>query len=420
MTDPSRSRLFARTVVIDDPGDLLARLAEASDTAWLRRGDGVVGLEVLERHCPATIDAAADWWAAFAERVEHSTELPGRWGVGPLAFGSFAFDPGHTTAPSVLIVPRMIVGRRNGVSWLTVIDNRPIGPEGDDLGAPAPAQPADRPGAVRLAPAGPDAADYGRRVAEVVARINAPESALAKVVLARAVRATAEHPIAARWLAARLASDYPTCWTFHVDGLVGASPEMLLRAEGGLAMSRVLAGTIRRSGDADAGALAEALAGSSKDLEEHRFAVESVADALRPACTGMNVPDSPSVLQLPNVMHLASDVTGVVDGPVSSLRLAGLLHPSAAVCGTPTPAALAAIAETEGLDRGRYAGPVGWIDLAGDGEWAIALRCGQLDATDPRAITLYAGCGIVGRSEPAAEIAETEAKLRPMLDALGA
>ena len=167
------------------------------------------------------------------------------------------------------------------------------------------------------------------------------------------------------------------CWTFHVDGIFGATPEMLVRRERGLVTSRVLAGTIRRTGDDDRDlALAATLARSSKDLEEHEYAVRSVADALDPHCSSMNVPEAPFVLHLPNVMHLATDVAGVVHDAetVSSLQLAEALHPSAAVGGTPTPVAIALIAEIEGMDRGRYAGPVGWMDAAGDGEWGIALR----------------------------------------------
>jgi menaquinone-specific isochorismate synthase len=237
------------------------------------------------------------------------------------------------------------------------------------------------------------------------------------VVLARDLYAIAEEDIDPRWLLARLAERYGRCWTYQVDGLIGATPEMLLRQEAGLATSRVLAGTIRRSGQADL-ALAAALARSSKDLEEHVYAVQSVATALAPYCSGMHVPDAPYVLELPNVLHLATDVTAVAQPGTTSLELAAALHPSAAVCGTPTDRARAEIAELEHLDRGRYSGPVGWIDANGDGEWAIALRCGQIDDTDRRRIQLFAGCGIVAGSDPEAELAESNAKLVPMRDAL--
>ena len=183
--------------------------------------------------------------------------------------------------------------------------------------------------------------------------------------------------------------------------------------------SRVLAGTIRRTGDDERDlALAATLARSSKDLEEHEYAVRSVADSLAPHCTSMNVPESPFVLHLPNVMHLATDVAGVAAGSATSLDLAAALHPSAAVGGTPASEAKALIAEIEGMDRGRYAGPVGWMDADGDGEWGIALRAGAVDPADPRTVRLFAGCGIVADSDPASELAEAQAKFVPVRDAL--
>jgi menaquinone-specific isochorismate synthase len=181
----------------------------------------------------------------------------------------------------------------------------------------------------------------------------------------------------------------------------------------------VLAGTIRRSQDDEHDlALAASLARSSKDLEEHEYAVRSVAEALAPYCNTTNVPESPFVLHLANVMHLATDVTGVLADNATSLQLAAALHPSAAVCGTPTEAAASLIDEIEGMDRDRYAGPVGWLDARGDGEWGIALRCARLDPGDPQSLRLFAGCGIVAGSDPAAELAESNAKLLPIREAL--
>jgi menaquinone-specific isochorismate synthase len=217
-----------------------------------------------------------------------------------------------------------------------------------------------------------------------------------KVVLARDLEARAERSIDLRWLLRNLAARYPGCWTFAVDGLVGATPELLVRLERGLVHSRVLAGTIRRTGDdAHDLALAGSLARSSKDLEEHEYAVRSLADALAPHCSSMNVPETPFVLHLPNVMHLATDVAGVLADGVTALALAEALHPTAAVCGTPTTAARDLIRELEGMDRGRYAGPVGWMDGRGDGEWGIALRCAEVDPADGSRLRLLAGCGIV-------------------------
>ena len=192
---------------------------------------------------------------------------------------------------------------------------------------------------------------------------------------------------------------------------------MLVRLEKGLVTSRVLAGTIRRTGDDSHDlALAASLARSSKDLEEHEYAVRSVADALRPHCSSMNVPESPFVLHLPNVMHLATDVAGVLSGSATSLRLAAALHPSAAVSGTPREAADEIIARLEPHDRGGYASPVGWMGASGDGQWAIALRMAHL--VDDTTAVLQAGGGLVEASDPVSEHAEVLAKCRPMLRAL--
>jgi menaquinone-specific isochorismate synthase len=262
-------------------------------------------------------------------------------------------------------------------------------------------------------------AQWSTVVANAVARINAGE--MDKVVLARDLSANAGSGIDPRWLLLRLAERYETTWVFAVDGLVGATPELLVRLDKGLVTSRVLAGTIRRTGDDEHDlALAASLARSSKDLEEHEYAVRSVAEALEPHCSSINVPESPFVLHLSNVMHLATDVAGVLTDGATSLALAASLHPSAAVCGTPTPVAHAAIRELEQMDRGRYAGPVGWMDSSGDGEWGIALRCGAYDPETASQIRLFAGCGIVAGSDPDSELAESDAKFVPMRDALTA
>ncbi len=414
---PPQPSWRAQTIAIDDPGPLEAYLPNTPSLAWLRRGDGMIGLGEAVRLQGAGWDEADAWWRTFCAELDVDTDIPGVG--GPVVFASFPFDPGHTAASSVLVVPRVVIGRRRGQAWVTTIGPGPAGrpvPSGDLIRPPRMA------GVTRRSL---DRELWQRIVAEAVDRIE--RNGLSKVVLARGVEVAAEEPIDPRWLVGALTERYPNCWTYCVDGLVGASPEMLVRLEDGLAMSRVLAGTIRRTPSTGSGEvsaeeldlkLAQSLARSGKNLVEHGLAVESVAAALAPFCSGMNVPDAPYVLELPNVLHLASDVTAVAHGDVTALRLAAELHPSAAVCGTPTATARKAIAELEHLDRGRYSGPVGWMDAAGDGEFAIALRCGQL-SEDRRSITLYAGCGIVTESDPAEEYAETEAKLVPMLEALG-
>jgi menaquinone-specific isochorismate synthase len=428
--------LVVRTVPLDlparaggapDPADLLDLLPPAARAgtplAWVRRGDGLVAWgEVLrlEVSGPGRFAAAESAWRDVLAHavVRDEVQVPGS---GPVAFGSFAFDD-ESAAGGVVVVPQVVVGRRGGRAWLTMMA------AGPDLG-PAPVLdelvgervPPTAPGAVAYTDGAVSADGWRDVVAAGIAEVRAGR--VDKVVLARDVVARTAEPLDARWALQRLASAYSSCWTFSVDGLIGATPELLVRSEKGLVTSRVLAGTIRRTGDDEADvARAAILAHSSKDLEEHEYAVTSVAHALEPFCSSTNVPDVPFVLHLPNVLHLASDVTGVLDGHAhahpSSLALAAALHPTAAVCGTPTQAAAELIRRIEGMDRARYAAPVGWFGADGDGEWGIALRSAQTDPDDPHRVRLFAGCGIVAASDPAAELAESEAKLVPMRTAL--
>ncbi|WP_205473362.1 isochorismate synthase MenF [Nocardioides sp. SYSU D00038] len=410
------SRLFTRTVRVDlDAGaSLLDLLPADAPVSWLRRGDGLVGwgsaAEVRTRGATRFAETAK-WWSETCAQAEVDDRV-GEPGTGLVGFGTFGFadEPGD----SVFVVPEVVVGRRGDVAWMTTTSR-----EGHVTGvlpdaADAPAAPAG----VVFADGALDGEQWMSVVADAVTRIAAGE--LEKVVLARDLVATCAAPVDVRWPLARLAADYPMCWTFHVDGLFGATPELLVRRERGLVTSRVLAGTIRRTGDDGRDlALAATLARSSKDLEEHEYAVRSVADALEPHCSSMNVPEAPFVLHLPNVMHLATDVAGVVHdaATVSSLELVAALHPSAAVGGTPTPVATALIAAIEGMDRGRYAGPVGWMDADGDGEWGIALRSAEVTGETVR---LFAGCGIVADSDPEAELAESQAKFVPVRNSLEA
>ncbi len=413
LKNPGGSRLRARTVIIDDPGPLEAYLTEQSSFAFLRRGEGFVALGEVARFETDSLDAADIWWDDARQEIENDTELFGVQGTGPIAVGSFAFDPDHSSDPSRLIIPEIVLGRRGGLCWMTRIFR------GDALqDMPAVQPPPMRPAGIAYADGGMNGPAWESAVAEVVRLIQ--RGGADKVVLARDIIAASPEPIDPRWIVRHMVSEYGDCWTYLVDGLVGATPEMLIRLEGGLATSRVLAGTLRRSapGDSDGTALAAALSTSSKDLAEHEYAVRSVAEALAPYCHGMSVPEAPHVVWLPNVMHLATDIAGAVERGPSSLALAAALHPSAAVCGTPTHTALDIINEVEGMDRGRYAGPVGWLDSTGEGEWALALRCGQIDPTTPEEIHLFAGCGIVADSRPDEELAETVAKFVPMRDAL--
>jgi menaquinone-specific isochorismate synthase len=409
LTAPASSLLAVSTVRVDDAGALLALLPEQGALAWVQGGEGLVGWGEsarLELSGPGRFAEAQAWWDALVARsvVHDEVGLPGS---GLVAFGSFAFDP--ASGSSVLVVPEVVLGHRDGTWWRTTIG---AGPAVDT----APSAPR-APSSVVFSDGDVTGAQWMTSVEQAVARI--VDGDLGKVVLARSLDARADEPVDLRWPLRRLAEDYPGCWAFAVDGLLGATPEMLVRLEGGVATSRVLAGTLRRTGDPNEDSRRGAALGRSiKDVEEHGYGVRSVVDSLALHCTDVEVPGAPYVLELRNVMHLATDVRGVVSDGATSLQLVASLHPSAAVCGSPTEVALELIREIEGLDRGRYAGPVGWVDAAGDGEWGIALRCAEVDPQDSRRLRLFAGCGIVAGSQPLHELAESNAKLVPMRDAL--
>jgi menaquinone-specific isochorismate synthase len=300
----------------------------------------------------------------------------------------------------------VLVGRREGLSWVTEF--------GDGPPAVRAVSPVRSTGTLRFADGMLPVAGYRKAVAEAVRRMRAGE--LEKACLAHDLLAVGDEPFDPRFLLGGLAERYPTCWSYAVDSLVGATPELLVRRTAGVVESRVLAGTIwPGSGDN----LSGQLLGSAKDRHEHALAVDSLADALRPLCTTLDVPEQPGVIALHNVSHLSSDVRGTLDpsDPASLLELAEAVHPTAAVGGTPREAALHLITELEGMDRGRYAGPVGWVGSSGDGELGIALRCAQLDGQVAR---LFAGCGIVADSEPHKEAREAAAKMVAVRDALQA
>jgi menaquinone-specific isochorismate synthase len=201
--------------------------------------------------------------------------------------------------------------------------------------------------------------------------------------------------------------------------MVGATPELLVRRAGDQVSALVLGGTTPRGADPERDrALGAELLASAKNTEEHAYAVASIRDALGPLCQRLDVEARPALLKFPNLQHLGTRVQGMLaaNGTVkSALALAAAVHPPAAVCGTPTAAALELIRELEHMDRERYAGPVGWVDADGNGEWGIAIRCAQLAGNTAR---LFAGCGIVAASDPSAELAETLVKLQPMRAAL--
>jgi menaquinone-specific isochorismate synthase len=334
--------------------------------------------------------------------------------------GSFTFAAG---APgSWLVVPSVVVRWTGEEAWITVTGTGD--PAGGSDDGPALLRALGDPGdprwrAVAGGPGGPaqSKSDDEWMAAVASARTSILEGELLKVVLARDVLVDQPEPFSHRAVARRLAERYPQCWTFVAGGMVGASPELLVRREGPTLQSLTLAGSAPRGGVAEADrALGASLLRSHKDRWEHELAVRFVRETLSRCCSELWVDPEPFLLRLANVQHLATNVHGLLAEPLPAVELAGRLHPGAAVCGTPTRAALAVIDRLEGMDRGHYAAPVGWMDGSGDGEWAIALRCAEVSGTRAR---LFAGAGIVAESDPASELEETRLKLRPVLSALG-
>jgi menaquinone-specific isochorismate synthase len=385
-------------------------MKHGDEIVWLRGDEGLVGRGEAARFDlgtgPERFGRAAatlrDLWARAA--VDDSVEA---FGTGPVAFGSFTFDP--RTEGSSLVVPAAVRGARDGIAWTTHVSSGEPG-TADSLTP----QPEMEPERIRYAGSSLPEVGWLEAVDDAVGTIRARR--LEKVVLARDMLVWSEVPLDPRVLVRRLVRRFPQCFTFLYGGLIGASPELLVRRRGSRVESLVLAGSAARGADPSRDvALGDALLASDKDVAEHRLAVESVARVLRPLCSELDVDAAPRLLRLENVQHLATEVRGRLVAPMSALELAGALHPTSAVCGEPTDPAMELIRSLEGMERGRYGGPVGWVDRRGDGEWAIALRCAELSGSRAR---LFAGAGIVDGSRPEAELEETRLKFRAMLSAL--
>ena len=392
-------------------------------------------VRALEAAGPDRFAQVARRWSALA--ADAFADAPdGPAGSGLLALGGFAFAPeggdsprweGFT--PASLVVPEVSLARAGNRVALTV--NVEVAPDDtlEDLSARVagrlgelrgPALPLLDPapaGAYRvLSPMPPS--HYEEAVARAVQRIRAGE--LEKIMLARdvEVHAPIDHDLGA--VLGLLREAFPSCYVFAVGrgdaAFVAASPEVLVRREGQRASTVALAGSSRRSADpAIDEHLGEQLLQSDKDREEHEIVVRRIARALRPHSVWVTAAPEPALVRVANIIHLGTPIRAQLAGPLSAIELAGVLHPTPAVGGEPDRVASRLIPALEGLDRGWYAGPVGWTDAAGDGEFCVALRCALVRG--PLA-HLYAGCGIVADSDPVAELAETEVKLGALLPVL--
>ena len=419
--------LLARTRRLTDEVDLVA-LAGDDGLLFSRGGAGFSGIGSALRidvdRSSGAIDASAVQEAL--ERITVENEVGGP-GTGAVAIGALPFD---RSAPGHLTVPAILVGRsENGECWITTV-------------APRDAQPDDAAVAAFLARGIPTATGFGRdaasgaatdapssfsvhaalappvwcaAVAAATERIRSGE--LGKVVLARSIEVFADAVLRPGPILGHLRRTFPGSWLFNVEGFLGASPEMLVGRHGDQVRAHPMAGTAPRSGDAEADArLASALLASSNTLAEHRHTIDMVHDTLLPWCSYLDEEAEPSIVAMANVQHLATRLEGQLSAPAASvLELVSALHPTPAVGGMPRESALGLIAELEQLDRGRFAGPVGWVDTAGNGTWAVGIRSAELAGHTAR---LFAGVGVVADSDPETELAETRAKLQTMLGAI--
>ena len=409
--------LRARTVALQDPPDLLAEAGE-SGYLWREERGGLAATGTAARidlpdglQYPA--GPARDLELLAGVEVEDQIGLPG---CGPILIGALPFDPG---APAHLVIPQRVVGFRDGRAWVTTVDLT-ASPEAVATGGTVegPTRPSGSPPDHFSLTSSMPHADWKAVISAAVDAIKRGE--MRKVVLARRVDITGNRPFVISDVLSRLQALYPSCMVFSVEGFLGASPELLIRRTGELVESHPLAGTVARSGDtrSDEGLIA-GLMGSEKARHEHQVVVDELRAALEPLCAELDIPEQPSVMGLRNVSHLGTRITGrLAPGKgrfPSALELVARVHPTPAVGGNPTDVAIRYAADVEGFDRGRYAGPVGWMDSRGDGAFALGIRCAEVSGARAR---IYAGNGVVAGSDPDEELAETQLKLQALLAAL--
>ncbi len=393
--------------------DLLAAYRAPDGFFFERSGRGIAGSGASAR----VVIPAGDGQVAHADAAVRAALAAAAYegDAPPVAVGALPFG---TAREALLTVPIHIVRRgADGVMKETFVGTGAVDPAPFDRSAGG-AAPHDAFDEIQVRSV-PSPESYMRAVDAALEHLR--EGSLRKVVLARTMEVDAGRELDPRRLVQRLRSVDPDCYAFAAPTpagvLVGASPELLVSRQGSQVRADPLAGSAPRSGDpAEDRANAEALGSSAKDRHEHAIVVEGVFAALHPLCVDLRHDPEPVLMATANVWHLLTRFRGRLKEPLpSALELAAALHPTPAVGGTPTEDALALIGELEPFDRGGYAGPIGWVDADGDGEWAIALRCAEL--VGDRA-TLFAGAGIVADSAPARELDETERKFRAFLDSL--
>lgn len=400
-------RLIAQTEVVDDRRTLREIItADSPEMVWAQGDEGLLGWGEVARFDTLSMKEASAWWKELSSSYR-AEDIPEEYGSGPVAFGSFVFDPENTSQTGVMLVPKNVISRRKGVTYRTT-----VALEKD----PDRAWIRNGKDSSRFVE-NPTSAE--QKVSQWIFAVNHALDAihkgeLEKVILAREIIIAVPHDLQNSSILTALLANEKSSWIFQVDRLLGATPEMLLKRSGAAVHSRVLAGTYA-GGEQQSHDYFE----SSKSRREHELAVSSVVEKLMTRYPTGTSASQPFILELASLAHLATDVVATATDNQSALDLAAELHPTAAVCGTPRNAARSFIAAHENLDRGRYTGPVGWVDPRGNGEWGIALRCAEVLGTDERALRLFAGCGIVEESLPEDELQETADKFGPLLRALG-
>jgi isochorismate synthase len=409
---PEAGQLVASTSRARADVELLD-VAGADGMIFAADGSGVAGAGVALRVPlpvgPGRLAVAAGEVQRALRAIECRNEV-GLPGCGPVAFAALPFSD---DAPASVVVPSLVVGRTpDGTAWTTTVGTGEL-PAPTVVPPGAGHEPAG-PGAYRVRATRP-AEEWCGAVARAVEAVRAGE--VDKVVLAREVVVEADAPLSAGAVLRRLAAAYPSAMIYGVDGLVGASPELLVSRSGDVVRSHPMAGTTLRSGDPAADArLAASLLSSAKDRAEHQITIDMVLDAVLPFCSYVDSEPEPGIVASANVQHLASLVEGRLSSPPASvLDLVAALHPTPAVCGWPVAPARELIDRLERLDRGRYTGAVGWVDADGNGRFAVAIRGAELEGNRAR---LFAGTGIVADSDPVTELAETRAKLQAVLSAV--
>ncbi len=405
------------TVRLDPDLDPVA-IGARSGLLWCRNqaDDPVPALAGIGRALRLPVDRPAG--AAAAQQALAELAGPndvGGSGTGPVAFGAFVFD---RTVAGELVVPEIVIGRgADGRRWLTIVGDGSLSVTDaiDRARAMLDEAAVVEPSAYELTSA--LTPEVWRDDVVTPARDRIRTGTLDKVVLARELVLRTDQAISVETVVRQLRDMFPAAILFNVDGFVGASPELLVSRHGDVVRAHPLAGTAPRSSDPAAdGRLAAGLLASTKDQWEHRITIDRLLDGLLPFCSYVDAEPEPTIVSLANVHHLGTRVEGRLSSPPESvLELVAALHPTPAVGGAPQDRALALIAEVERAERGRYAGPVGWVDGAGNGAFAVGIRSAQIVG---REVHLFAGVGVVGDSNPVAELAETRIKFRAMLGAL--